>query len=143
MLTALFGALGLGTARGVVPMWPAAASAIGNGLHFYLFPKAAWAAYGADGKGVSKVAVSWTRGVGWSIVLRGIYLGSLIFGAARQDAFGYTFLAAGLSGLQFALSGDAEAVGVSKKGELSFVAIQLLVAAASFATLEPSELLSP
>jgi len=93
VLKALSGALGLGTSRGVVPLWPAAASAIGNGLHFYLFPKAAWAAYGADGKGVSKVAVSWTRGVGWSIVLRGVYLGSLILGAARQDAFGYTFLA--------------------------------------------------
>lgn len=64
VLTALFGALGLGTSRGVVPSWPAAASAIGNGLHFYLFPKAAWAAYSADGKGVSQVAVSWTRGVG-------------------------------------------------------------------------------
>ena len=38
---------------------------------------------------------------------------------------------------------DAETIGVSKKGQVFFVALPLLVAAASFATLEPSELLSP
>ena len=40
-------------------------------------------------------------------------------------------------------SGDAETVGVGKKGQVFFVAFPLLVALASFATLEPSELLSP
>ena len=37
----------------------------------------------------------------------------------------------------------AETIGVSKKGQVFFVALPLLVALASFATLEPSELLSP
>ena len=54
VLMAVFGALGYGTSRGVVPLWIAAASAIGNGLQFFLTPKSAWKAYGADGKGVSK-----------------------------------------------------------------------------------------
>jgi hypothetical protein len=66
-LMAIFGALGYGTARGVVPLWIAAASAIVNGLQFFLTPKAAWKAYGADGKGVSEEAVVWTRLIGWSI----------------------------------------------------------------------------
>ena len=66
-LMAIFGALGYGTSRGVVPLWIAAASAIVNGLQFFLTPKAAWKAYGADGKGVSEEAVVWTRLIGWSI----------------------------------------------------------------------------
>ena len=105
-------------------------------------PKSAWKAYGADGKGVSEEAVVWTRLIGWGIVLRGIYMGSLILGAARKDAFGYTFVAAALNGLRFALF-DAETIGASKYSRIYFVAFPLLVAAASFATLEPSELLSP
>ena len=56
---------------------------------------------------------------------------------------GYTFVGAALNGLRFALSGDAETVGVSKKGQVFFVAFPVLVALGSFATLEPSELLSP
>ena len=51
------GALGFLTAQGKAPLWIAAASAIGNGLQFFITPKAAWKAYGADGKGVSKEAV--------------------------------------------------------------------------------------
>ena len=77
------------------------------------------------------------------IVLRGVYMGSLILGATRQDSMGYTFVAVALNALRFALSGDAETIGVEKKGQVFFVAFPLLVAAASFATLEPSELLSP
>ena len=119
------------------------ASAIVNGLQFFITPKAAWKAYGADGKGVSEEAVVWTRLIGWSIVLRGIYMGSLILGATRQDALGYTFIGLALNALRLSISGDAETIGVSKKGQVSFVAFPLLVAAASFATLEPSELLSP
>ena len=91
----------------------------------------------------SKETVAWTRLVGWSIVLRGIYMGSLILGATRQDALGYTFIGAALNALRLSISGDAETIGVSKKGQVFFVAFPLLVAAASFATLEPSELLSP
>ena len=140
---AIFGALGFLTAQGKAPLWIAAASAIGNGLQFFITPKAAWKAYGADGKGVSKETVAWTRLVGWSIVLRGIYMGSLILGATRQDALGYTFIGAALNALRMSISGDAETIGVSKKGQVFFVALPLLVAAASFATLEPSELLSP
>ena len=116
---------------------------LGNGLQFFITPKSAWKAYGADGKGVSKEAVAWTRLVGWSIVLRGIYMGSLILGSSRQDAMGYTFIGAALNALRLSISGDAETIGVSKKGQVFFVAFPLLVAAASFATLEPSELLSP
>ena len=142
VLMAVFGGLGYGTSRGVVPLWIAAASAIVNGLQFHITPKAAWKAYGADGKGVSEEAVVWTRLIGWSIVLRGIYMGSLILGATRKDAFGYTFVAAALNGLRFALF-DAETIGASKYSRIYFVAFPLLVAAASFATLEPSELLSP
>ena len=138
----VFGALGFLTAQGKAPLWIAAASAIGNGLQFFLTPKSAWKAYGADGKGVSEEAVVWTRLIGWGIVLRGIYMGSLILGAARKDAFGYTFVAAALNGLRFALF-DAETIGASKYSRIYFVAFPLLVAAASFATLEPSELLSP
>ena len=48
-----------------------------------------------------------------------------------------------LNALRLSISGDAETIGVSKKGQVVFVALPLLVAAASFATLEPSELLSP
>ena len=118
------------------------AQRIGNGLQFFITPKAAWKAYGADGKGVSDEAVVWTRLIGWSIVLRGIYMGSLILGAARKDAMGFTFVAAALNGLRFALF-DAETIGTSKATRIYFVAFPLLVAAASFATLEPSELLSP
>ena len=140
---AIFGALGFLTAQGKAPLWIAAASAIGNGLQFFITPKAAWKAYGADGKGVSEEAVVWTRLVGWSIVLRGIYMGSLILGATRQDALGYTFIGLALNALRLSISGDAETIGVSKKGQVFFVALPLLVAAASFATLEPSELLSP
>ena len=81
--------------------------------------------------------------VGWSIVLRGIYMGSLILGATRQDALGYTFIGLAINALRLSISGDAETIGVSKKGQVFFVALPLLVAAASFATLEPSELLSP
>ena len=91
---------------------------------------------------VSEEAVVWTRLVGWGIVLRGIYMGSLILGAARKDAMGFTFVAAALNGLRFALF-DAETIGASKYSRIYFVAFPLLVAAASFATLEPSELLSP
>ena len=69
-------------------------------------------------------------------------VGSLILGATRKDAFGYTFVAAALNGLRFALF-DAETIGASKYSRIYFVAFPLLVAAASFATLEPSELLSP
>jgi len=82
------------------------------------------------------------RRIGWSIVLRGIYMGSLILGASRQDSMGFTFVAAALNGLRFALF-DAETIGASKYSRIYFVAFPLLVAAASFATLEPSELLSP
>ena len=87
--------------------------------------------------------VAWTRLVGWSIVLRGIYMGSLILGASRQDSMGYTFIGAALNALRMSISGDAETIGVSKKGQVFFVAFPLLVALGSFATLEPSELLSP
>ena len=83
------------------------------------------------------------RVVGWSIVLRGIYMGSLILGATRQDSMGYTFIGAALNALRMSISGDAETIGVSKKGQIFFVAFPLLVALGSFATLEPSELLSP
>ena len=55
---------------------------------------------------------------------------------------GFTFIAAALNGLRFALF-DAETIGASKYSRIYFVAFPLLVAAASFATLEPSELLSP
>ena len=55
---------------------------------------------------------------------------------------GYTFVAAALNGLRFALF-DAETIGASEYSRIYFVAFPLLVAAASFATLEPSELLSP
>ena len=94
---------------------------------------------------VEPVAIdaNYTHGLHAGIVLRGIYMGSLILGATRQDAFGYTFVAAALNALRFALSGDAETVGVGKKGQVFFVAFPLLVALGSFATLEPSELLSP
>ena len=92
---------------------------------------------------LAKETVAWTRLVGWSIVLRGIYMGSLILGASRQDAMGYTFMGLALNALRLSISGDAETIGVSKKGQVSFVALPLLVALASFATLEPSELLSP
>ena len=78
-----------------------------------------------------------------ALVLRGIYMGSLILGATRQDAFGYTFVAAALNALRMSISGDAETIGVSKKGQVFFVAFPVLVALGSFATLEPSELLSP
>ena len=93
--------------------------------------------------GLYAIDANYTHGFHAGIVLRGIYMGSLILGASRQDAMGYTFVAAALNALRFALSGDAEAVGVGKKGQVFFVAFPLLVAAASFATLEPSELLSP
>ena len=43
VLAAVFGALGYGTARGVVPNWMSPASCIWNGLQFYLTPKRAWA----------------------------------------------------------------------------------------------------
>ena len=91
----------------------------------------------------SKETVAWTRLVGWSIVLRGVYMGSLILGASRQDAMGYTFIGLALNALRLSISGDAETIGVSKKGQVFFVAFPLLVALGSFATLEPSELLSP
>ena len=56
---------------------------------------------------------------------------------------GYTFIGAALNALRLSISGDAETIGVSKKGQVFFVAFPLLVALGSFATLEPSELLSP
>ena len=63
---------------------------------------------------------------------------SLLLPLLLQPAIG-----AALNALRLSISGDAETIGVSKKGQVFFVAFPLLVAAASFATLEPSELLSP
>ena len=93
--------------------------------------------------GLYAIDANYTHGFHAGIVLRGIYMGSLILGATRQDSMGYTFIGAALNALRMSISGDAETIGVSKKGQVFFVAFPLLVALASFATLEPSELLSP
>ena len=57
------------------------------------------------------------------IVLRGVYMGSLVLGATRQDSMGYTFVAVALNALRFALSGDAETIGVERPGLLRRVPI--------------------
>ena len=108
VLVAVFGALGFGTARGVVPNWLSPFSGLLNGLQFYLTPKRAWAAYGADGKGVSDLALAKTRRIGWDLLLRGIYLGSIIAGVARKDAFGYVFAATAVNGILNILSGETK-----------------------------------
>jgi len=131
VLAAVFGALGYGTARGVVPKWVSPVSYVGNGLQFFLTPKQAWAVYGADGKGTSHLALLLTRRVGWGLIVRGIYLGSIIAGVARKDAFGLVFAATAIDGIRFSLSGEAKVAGISPRSQGQFVLIAALIAAVS------------
>ena len=131
VLAAVFGALGYGTARGVVPNWMSPASCILNGLQFYLTPKRAWAVYGADGKGVSDLALAKTRRIGWGLILRGIYLGSILAGVARKDAFGYVLAGTAVNGILPILSGQTKYDFGTPRGQVSFVLIAALIAASS------------
>ena len=132
MLAAVFGALGYGTARGVAANWLSPFSCLLNGLQFYLTPKRAWAAYGADGKGVSDLALAKTRRIGWDLLLRGIYLGSIIAGVARKDAFGYVFAATAVNGILNILSGETKHnFERTPRSQVSLVLIAALIAASS------------
>ena len=107
------------------------ASCILNGLQFYLTPKRAWAVYGADGKGVSDLALAKTRRIGWGLILRGIYLGSILAGVARKDAFGYVLAGTAVNGILPILSGQTKYDFGTPRGQVSFVLIAALIAASS------------